>query len=184
MAFVERCDCRSTLQHSCGNNQIVVPNHFSRRFKGSPASRRATNLTLSSITEHSFHGIHFPPRKGTKCNLCVRYDLLPMSRVAHDRCDLKLLGVIVAKPAMEVKVSSFAANNQVRVQSYRHLFFGVFSALRAACRSRTQAWVSAAGNSTLAIALAKSRPVQTFSPSGMSRAKDDPFLSKTKVTFW
>src|SRR5580765_3486217 len=50
---------------------------------GSPASRRATNLTLSSITEHSFHGIHFPPRKGRKCNLCVRYDLLPMSRVAH-----------------------------------------------------------------------------------------------------
>src|SRR5580765_1357406 len=49
---------------------------------GSPASRRATNLTLSSITEHSFHGIHFPPRKGRKCNLCVRYNLLPMSRVA------------------------------------------------------------------------------------------------------
>src|SRR5215471_18862541 len=47
------------------------------------ASRRATNLTLSSITEHSFHGIHFPPRKGRKCNLCVRYDLLPMSRVAQ-----------------------------------------------------------------------------------------------------
>ena len=41
------------------------------------------DLTLSSITEHSFHGIHFPPRKGRKCNLCVRYDLLPMSRVAH-----------------------------------------------------------------------------------------------------
>src|SRR5579864_6152042 len=50
---------------------------------GSPASRRATNLTLSSMTEHSFHGIHFPPRKGRKCNLCVRYDLLPMSRVAQ-----------------------------------------------------------------------------------------------------
>src|ERR1700731_1046756 len=24
-----------------------------------------------------------PPRKGKKCNLCVRYDLLPMCRVAH-----------------------------------------------------------------------------------------------------
>ncbi len=24
-----------------------------------------------------------PPQKGKKCNLCVRYDLLPMSRVAH-----------------------------------------------------------------------------------------------------
>jgi len=35
------------------------------------------------MTEHSFHGIYFPPRKGRKCNLCVRYVLLPMSRVAH-----------------------------------------------------------------------------------------------------
>ena len=26
---------------------------------------------------------HSLPKKGKKCNLCVRYDLLPMSRVAH-----------------------------------------------------------------------------------------------------
>src|ERR1700680_3453725 len=49
---------------------------------GSPASRRATNCNLSSITEHSFQGIT-PSQKGRKCNPCVRYDLLPMSRVAH-----------------------------------------------------------------------------------------------------
>ena len=51
---------------------------------GSPASRRATNCSLSSITEHCFHGIT-SSQKRKKCNPCVRYDLLPMSRVAHAR---------------------------------------------------------------------------------------------------
>ncbi len=49
----------------------------------SSASRRATNCSLSSITEHSFHGITSSLKKGRKCNLCVRYDLSPMSRVAQ-----------------------------------------------------------------------------------------------------
>ena len=39
------------------------------------------------MTEHSFHGIHFPPRKGRKCNLCVRYDLSPMCRVGQSYAD-------------------------------------------------------------------------------------------------
>src|SRR5215469_9305774 len=47
---------------------------------GSPASRRATNCSLSSVTEHSFQGIS-PSLKpggsvthvsGTKCHLCLR----------------------------------------------------------------------------------------------------------------
>ena len=42
----------------------------------------ATNCSLSSITEHSFHGMTSSP-KGKKCNLCVRCDLLPMCRVAQ-----------------------------------------------------------------------------------------------------
>jgi hypothetical protein len=35
------------------------------------------------MTEHSFDGIHFVPEKGKKCNPCVRYDLLPLCRLAH-----------------------------------------------------------------------------------------------------
>src|SRR5262252_8655077 len=35
------------------------------------------------MTEHSFQGIHFLLKKRRKCNLCVRYVLLPMCRVAH-----------------------------------------------------------------------------------------------------
>ena len=49
----------------------------------SPSSRRATNRRRSSITEHSFHGIDTSRQKGEKCYPCVRYDLSPMSRVAH-----------------------------------------------------------------------------------------------------
>src|ERR1700686_3507452 len=49
----------------------------------SPASRRATNCSLSSITEHSFQGITPSPSTGRKCHLCVRYNVLPMSQVAH-----------------------------------------------------------------------------------------------------
>jgi hypothetical protein len=47
----------------------------------SPSSSRATNRRRSSITEHSFHGIHASP-KGERCYPCVRYDLSPMSRAA------------------------------------------------------------------------------------------------------
>src|SRR5438552_18808295 len=40
-------------------------------------------INLSSITEHSFQGIHFLLKKRRKCNPCVRYVLSPMSQVAH-----------------------------------------------------------------------------------------------------
>src|SRR6266567_5285155 len=50
-----------------------MPNSLQRSAIGSPASRRATNCSLSSITEHSFHGITSSPKKGKKRNPCVRY---------------------------------------------------------------------------------------------------------------
>src|ERR1700683_1113853 len=56
-----------------------MPNSLQSSAMGSPASRRATNCSLSSITEHSFHGIAPPLKKGksvtyvsgTNCYLCV-----------------------------------------------------------------------------------------------------------------
>src|SRR5215469_18947183 len=56
-----------------------IPNSLHRSAICSPASRRATNCSLSSMTEHSFHGIHFLLKKGesvtyvsgTFCHLCV-----------------------------------------------------------------------------------------------------------------
>ena len=39
---------------------------------------------------------HFPPKKGKKCNPCVRYDLLPMFRVAHKRTSTRgIAGIVV-----------------------------------------------------------------------------------------
>src|SRR5262245_33560433 len=40
-----------------------MPNSLHSSAIGSPASRRATNCSLSSITEHSFQGIHSPPKR-------------------------------------------------------------------------------------------------------------------------
>src|SRR5947199_8939551 len=50
----------------------------------SPSSRRATKRRRSSITELAFHGIHTSRlQKSEKCNPCVRYEMSPMSRAAH-----------------------------------------------------------------------------------------------------
>src|SRR5580704_16745038 len=57
-----------------------MPNSLQSSAIGSPASRRATNCSLSSITEHSFQGITPSPLRGesvtyvsgTMCYLCLR----------------------------------------------------------------------------------------------------------------
>src|SRR3974390_2914487 len=57
-----------------------MPNSRQSSAIGSPASRRATNCNLSSITEHSFQGIIPSPLRresvthvsGTKCHPCLR----------------------------------------------------------------------------------------------------------------
>src|ERR1700688_5024268 len=57
-----------------------MPNSLQSSAIASPASRRATNCSLSSITEHSFQGITPSPLKGesvtyvsgTMCYLCLR----------------------------------------------------------------------------------------------------------------
>src|SRR6266851_9686487 len=57
-----------------------IPNSLQRSAICSPASRRATNCSLSSITEHSFQGItpsqktggSFTHVSGTMCYLCLR----------------------------------------------------------------------------------------------------------------
>src|SRR6202047_598377 len=57
-----------------------MPNSLQSSAIASPASRRATNCSLSSITEHSFQGIIPSPLRGesvtyvsgTMCYLCLR----------------------------------------------------------------------------------------------------------------
>src|SRR5712671_2477354 len=56
-----------------------MPNARQTSLIASPSSSRATNRRRSSITEHSFHGIHTSPGKGkgvthvsgTICHLCL-----------------------------------------------------------------------------------------------------------------
>src|ERR1700730_15575119 len=79
-----------------------MPNSLQSSAIASPASRRATNCSLSSITEHSFQGITPSPSTGRKCHLCVRYNVLPMSQVAHGKnppgqiCLVDSLGCVTA----------------------------------------------------------------------------------------
>ena len=71
--------CRDTEHRSAAiDAQIActVP-PSTNRLAGEPQT-----AALSSMTEHCFHGIT-PSPKREKCNLCVRYELSPMSRVAH-----------------------------------------------------------------------------------------------------
>jgi len=74
-AGTNKPDFEANLESQVG---LAHENHGSAI--GSPASRRATNLTLSSMTEHSSHGIHFPPQEkgesvtyvsGTICYRCL-----------------------------------------------------------------------------------------------------------------
>src|SRR6202158_3839103 len=62
-----------------------MPNSLKSPATPSPASRRATNCSLSSITEHSFQGIT-PSPKGKECHPCVRYKLSPMCQAAQRVC--------------------------------------------------------------------------------------------------
>src|SRR6516164_7124530 len=56
-----------------------MPNARQTSLIASPSSSRATNRRRSSITEHSFHGIHTSPKRGkgvthvsgTICHLCL-----------------------------------------------------------------------------------------------------------------
>jgi len=74
-------------------------------------------------------------------------------------------------------------NDDISVKNYRHLSEGILRVLRAASRSRRQAFASFSGKSSSAKASAKSRPTHTFSLSGTRRAKGSPFFKSTNVTF-
>src|SRR5215469_740442 len=70
-----------------------MPNSLHSSDIDSPAIRRLTNCILSSITDHSFHGIHFLPLQkkeksvthvsGTNCHPCLRSVNLVFRRLNH-----------------------------------------------------------------------------------------------------
>src|SRR5713101_2918410 len=56
---------------------------FRHRLAGSPASHKLQPFVHHRTLLPRHHSL--PQKKEKKCNLCVRYDLSPMSRVAHSR---------------------------------------------------------------------------------------------------
>src|ERR1700676_1088603 len=81
-----------------------MPNSLQSSAIASPASRRATNCSLSSITEHSFQGITPSPLRGesvtyvsgTMCYLCLRSLTLSLNdlricraSVLHEICSAR-----------------------------------------------------------------------------------------------
>src|SRR5664280_1099154 len=92
-----------------------------------------------------------------------------------DGRNFKLIVGARRHPVLEVEGPFFAANNHVSVKDYRHLSPGVVRVLRAACKSRRHALASSSGSWAWPKTSAKSRPEQTFSSSGTSRATGEPF---------
>jgi hypothetical protein len=64
------------------------------------------------MTEHSFQGIHSSSRKRRKCNPCVRYDLLPMCRVAHP-CHQALTATSAGSGLGALKIMTFGRDNLI-----------------------------------------------------------------------
>src|ERR1017187_2813740 len=87
-----------------------------------------------------------------------------------DGRNFKLIVGARRHPVLEVEGPFFAANNHVSVKDYRHLSPGAVRVLRAACKSRRHALASSSGSWAWPKTSAKSRPEQTFSSSGTSRA--------------
>src|SRR5208337_4733527 len=61
-----------------------MPKSLQRSAISSPASHKLQTF-IHHRTLLPWHPL-FPPQKGEKCNLCLRYDLSPMCRVAHSDC--------------------------------------------------------------------------------------------------
>ena len=181
--MVERCQITAALQSGRRYDNIVIANHLARRFQIGPDAGL-------------FAGRSFSLRNDWK-QLQNRLQVSLASHFSRPGCAFhtgpqfghpdggyfKLLSWLGGQPTFEIKCFFLAANDDIRIQNYRHLSAGALRFLRTVCKSRRQATASSLASPILANAVAKSRPVQTFSLSGGSRATGEPFLSRTKVVF-
>ena len=171
------------FQRSGRQNDIVEADHFASRFQTCPQS---------SVFERSLLSVR-DDRQRLKDRLKILLALAPMDAGCafysvpkfgnSDGSYFQFLVCQRCRPSFEVEGSPLAPDDHIGVQDYCHRSTGALSILRAAIRSRRQAFASSFGNSILAKAAARSRPVQIFSASGTRRATGAPFFSKTKVTF-
>src|SRR5258708_6917899 len=107
-----------------------------------------------------------------------------MPQFSHrDRRHLKLFFRVLGNPSFQVKCALFPSDDHTRIQDYRHLSPGVTNRLLPTTRSLCHARASSGEISVFSIALASSRPVQTFSSAGMSWANGFPFFNNRKDIF-
>lgn len=183
MSRVKSSHGTPAFQRSGCQNDIVEADHFASSFQTCPESR---------VFERSLFGVRDDRQRLKDC-LKILLALTPMDTGCAldtvpkfgdgDGGYFQFLAGQRGRPPSEVESSSLAPDDDIRVQDYCHRSTGALSILRAAIRSRRQAFASSFGNPILAKAAARSRPVQIFSASGTRRATGAPFFSKTKVTF-
>src|SRR5260370_24575902 len=95
-----------------------MPNSLQSSAIASPASRRATNCTLSSITEHSFQGITPSPLRGKVSPMC------PVQCVTYvsGRSSSRLPGVV---PKTSTHNPAHISLHHLRTHSQRRHIFPV-----------------------------------------------------------
>jgi hypothetical protein len=89
--------------------------------------------------------------------------LYPVPKFSNgDGGDLESIFRSRFQPASKVEDVFLAADDDIGIQDYFHLFSGSFRVRREACRSKLQAFDSLSVNLALARIAARSRPKQTF----------------------
>jgi hypothetical protein len=183
MTPVECRDSASTFNSGRSNDQIVIARHLTCGLQLSPNS----SVFVSSLFcvranwQKSEGGLEV-----IQALLLMRWSCSfhPMPKLCHcNRSYLKLFIGMSCQPGVQIERTLLAAYDHIRIEDYSHLFFGGESFARAATISLCQARASPAVRSVLASASASSRPVQTFSNSGVNRATGLPFFSRTNETF-
>src|ERR1700730_13454414 len=82
---------------ACLTGDPELPAQFRHRLAGYPASHKLKSFIHHRTLLPRHHSL---PQKGKKCNLCVRYDLLPMCRVAHNTLESFLRNTTETSPVI------------------------------------------------------------------------------------
>src|SRR5262249_28082957 len=95
-----------------------IPNSRHTSNIDSLSSRRLTKRGRSSITELAFHGIYTSPVKSAgKWNPCVRYEMEPVSRAAHN-----YLEYLACETEVQTQLATARTGQQRRGTTWRNSF--------------------------------------------------------------
>ena len=125
MAFVKRGHFTAAFQRTGGHDEVVVANHCSRRLKLGPETGVFVSRLLC-VRNDGQRGdnrlqIFFPPAA-----LRAGRALDAMPEFGHrDGRDFKFVRGARGQPVFQGKGSLLAADDDVRIEDYRHLSLGV-----------------------------------------------------------